>query len=197
MQVVAQATCGDVDPSTGSCFSLSQRFVGSDTSWSAPGRSVMAAILGKGSHSHVQQKLLSLAAAQHYASRVRLESVLHHLSASIDRKDIKLRVGWKFFSSDSTTLPIGKLIWSSLPRDSCMPDGLSSHVADTDDDPTEETGPRAKVHQSDLRIAFLLERPDGERVALALPVVSPLQITDGGQASCLRTVWEENLVGHT
>ena len=98
-----------------------------------------------------------------------------------------------FFSSDSTTLPIGKLAWSTSSRDDDAQADLTLYKPDDDAHDVEEAGPRAKIHQSDACIALLITRSDGSHTLLILPFVSPLQVTDSGKAETARVAWSESL----
>ena len=193
VQTVGRAVSSTADPRTSPYASLSQRFCGKDDSWSIPGRAVIAAILGKSSHTHVGASLQKLAAAQHFGARLWFESVLHHLLAAIERKELRLRATWTNFSSDSTTLQIGNVVWSSGPRDTDIVGGTAAYVPLDDPDVEEEVGPRARIHQSDWNVAFLLEKPDGTCTLLVIPIVVPLQVTDCGKAEVAYAAWAESV----
>jgi len=193
MQVVGRACASNADPKTSPLWSLAEQFAGSDTHWSVPGRAVIAKILGKTSHTHVGDDLQKLAGTEHFAQRVWVESVLIHLLAAIERKETKLKAAWTNFSSDSTTLLIGKTTWSSGPRTTDVVDGALAYAPSADADTQEEVGPRTKIHQSDLSLAFLLEKPDGSETLLIIPLVVPLQITDCGKAEAAYAAWAESV----
>ena len=157
--------------------SLLQRFARSDTDWSTPGRKLVADLLGKKTHSHVKDDFRAVAAAEHFGVRSLFESILAGIIAAVDSEKLLVHDVWKFFGSDTTTLPIGKLTWSARPRVVDTVRGPSLYICDEEADDHDEETPTAKIHQSDLTVALMLEhRRLSKRILLVIPLVMPLAV---------------------
>ena len=175
-------------------MALFEQFTSAVTSTSVPGRAVMAKITGHESHTHIAEKLVLMASAMHFGTRYFLHAVIASLYGAIKRKDMRPQHAWTFFASDSTTLPVGTLAWSSKSRGPEHATGcVSSFRPDEAEDNVTEASAQAKIHQSSLAYAFLMHPSRGPSLLLVVPVVLPLQVTDCGVAEVAYTAWEESM----
>jgi hypothetical protein len=158
-------------------------------------RQVQAALTGLASKTHSAEKMQAIAAAEHFGSQAFSSSVLLHIQSSVLRKSCKLSATLRFVCSDSTSLPIGRTVYGSVPQlvehdAKALQSVLALEAVDVGCNVLEDT-PTAKIHQSHLKIAALLERPGEKLVALVLPRVCPLQVTDTGQAQTVLAAWDQ------
>jgi len=159
---------------------------------SIPTRTGIADLCGMKTATHVAEDLNFVAAALHFGQFAWLASITAHLEGAVCRGDVALHSLLYFFGTDTTTLPIGDLVWDPDHRLPECARQIALWTGEPVEAPVHEKNPRAKIHQSYFTVVCVL-RAFGRHVAMIIPVLLPLQISDHGNAEALLHCWQECL----
>ena len=193
VQRVATAACIDGDAKNSSYQPFLDAFCDATTTSSIPGRAIIARLTGGATHTHVAEQLEASAAAMYFGARAWIQSTLAAILGGVARKEYKLMGVFKVFGSDSTSLPIGAVTWSSRRRAPELPQ-LTMTAHQPSDLPSDiDDTCRPKMHQSSWSLAFWFRDTDDKDSLLEIPLVVPLQISDSGVADVVYACWEESM----